>query len=554
MALGNYFDRAELLSAYTYGWDLSFLSPPAPRNATFNLPSAAEAESDVDKYVATELAHGALIGPVNPAALPFPISHNPLGTVPKAGSSTRRTIVDCSQAGRGINAYIPSDFHRGSPWKLTLPTTDTIIRSIQRTRSRYPNETILLFKIDFSRFYRWLVLDPHQVRFLAVHWRGKSYLDAYFSFGNRGATLAAQRTSWAVCHIFRTKVPPAPGSTNPGINCSCPSHCLCGSNTADPYIDDCIVSVPASLAEHQFSEFQALARKLGLALSQTTGHISPPAEQCVALGILFDLASNTISLPEEKLGPLLDLLHSWLNKTHATEKELASLAGKLLFASRVVRPGRTFLNRALATKRQAAAAGGTIILDAGFFADISWWSNSLRSSNGISFLESRHEVEVSLDASSAGWYGNIPGLAGFNHSTSEFWACGAPSHIQDFHIADLELFCHIIAARVWGCQWKDVHVLGHTDNEPTFYLLKNGRSRIDLRLRMARCFSSLQVSAGFLWETAWISTKLNELPDYLSRSGDPVFRKKFAEACAIRGIVPTQIPVNPDWLELDTVL
>ena len=249
---------------------------------------------------------------------------------------------------------------------------------------------------------------------------------------------------------------------------------------------------------------------------------------------------------------MLDLLRLWLDKIQATEKELASLAGKLLYASRVVRPGRTFLNRALATKRQAAAAGGTIILDAGFFADISWWSKSLRSSNGISFLESRHEVEVSLDASSAGWYGNIPGLAGFNHSTGEFWACGAPSHALDLHIADLELYCHIIAARVWGHQWQDAHVLGHTDNEPTFYLLKNGRSRNDLRLRMARSFSTLQVSSGFIWESAWISTKLNHLPDYLSRFGDPTFRRKFADACTTRGIVPIQVPINPDWLELDT--
>ena len=70
-----------------------------------------------------------------------------------------------------------------------------------------------------------------------------------------------------------------------------------------------------------------------------------------------------------------------------------------------------------------------------------------------------------MDASSSGWYGNIPGLAGFNHTTNEFWGCGAPDFALEFHISNLELLCHIISARAWGDAWRGSRVLGHTDNE-----------------------------------------------------------------------------------------
>ena len=473
--LGNYFDTESLTEGFMFGWDLSLSADPNPADAYRNLPSAFLAAHDVDTYVRTELAHGALVGPIDPAACPFRFYHNPIGTVPKANSSTRRTIIDCSQKGHGINSYIPASFHRGTDWNLTLPTTDTIVAQIQATRRRYPGQRVVLFKVDFSRYYRWFSLDPGQVRYLAIKWRGQSYLDRYFSFGNRGAALAAQRTSWAVCHGFRTQVPPHPGTFNTGSNCRCPNHCDCGENAAVAYIDDCIAAVPEAFSTYQYEAFIALATKLGMHMSRTPGHLSPPSRQCVALGILFDLDTNTVSLPADKLVAILSLLADWMGRETATVRELASLAGKLLYASRVVRPGRIFLNRVLASKRRASATAAPIILDSSFHADIAWWHKSLVSSNGISFLEFSQDCRISLDASSSGWYEGKPGLAGFNHQTGQFFACAAPDDMLEWHICDLELVCHLIAARAWGNTWKGCQVLGLTDNSAYYWRIRNGR-------------------------------------------------------------------------------
>ena len=551
LAMGSYFDAEELLQAFRFGWDLSFSSPPAPLDAPRNLSTVSIAPHDVDTYIRVELEHGALLGPLNPKKLPFQIYHSPLGLVDKKGSTVRRTIVDASQKGQGINAYIPANWHRGKQWQLKLPNTASIVESIRRVREKYPGQKVLLFKIDMSRWYRWFFLDPNQTRFLAIKWNGMSFIDLVLSFGNRGAALCAQRTSWAICHIFRTQVPPHPGTYNAGVSCHCTHHCECGDNDAQCYIDDVIAAVPECLASLQYEAFLNLANYLGLTLSSTPGHLSPPARQCVALGILFDLEANTVSLPEDKVSAIHTLLDEWLSRETATVRDLASLAGRLLYASRVVYPGRLFLNRVLATKRRASFINEPTILDSAFKADLVWWQSSLTLTNGISFLEFKPEVEVSMDASSDGWFQGLPGLAGFNHATGDYFACPPPSHLLHLGIADLELLCHLIVARLWAHQWAGVQVTGHTDNQATWHLLRRGRSRVDIRLRMARTFATLQLEQKFQWNSAWISTHDNILPDALSRAGSKHYRDVFSNHCVALGLRTRQCRVTPDMFSFD---
>ena len=65
-AIQGYFDADEILAMLQYGWDFSFIEPPNPKDAKRNLVSASIAPQDVDTYIQTELAHGALLGPFNP--------------------------------------------------------------------------------------------------------------------------------------------------------------------------------------------------------------------------------------------------------------------------------------------------------------------------------------------------------------------------------------------------------------------------------------------------------------------------------------------------------
>ena len=132
--LATYFDKKELVAALRYGWDFSLAPDPNPADSQSNLPSALEYPDHVDEYVRTELAYGALVGPL-PEDLPWPVFRSPLGTVAKPRCpEKRRTITDCSQRGRGINGWIRHDFHRGRYVKTCLPGTEEIVVAIRRVR------------------------------------------------------------------------------------------------------------------------------------------------------------------------------------------------------------------------------------------------------------------------------------------------------------------------------------------------------------------------------------------------------------------------------------
>ena len=550
-ALGSYFDAGELLRGFRFGWDVCFLSPPHPKDAQRNLPSADFAKKDVDKYIKQELEHGTLLGPFNPDELPFPVAHSPIGTVEKPRSETRRTIIDCSQRTLGINAWISAHLHRGQVWKLTLPNTRAIVEMVQTTRKHYPGTRLLMFKVDMSRWYRFLLIDPIAATFFAIRWGGKTFLDLAYSFGNRGAALVAQRVIWALCYLYRCKVSPRPNVTNSGTSCRCRSHCSCGQNSAVAYIDDVVAVCPEHLADYLFNEFIQMCNRLDVTLSTTPGHIVPPSAVCTALGLEYNLDKNTVRLPRDKLFALIDLLSSWMSRSEASEKNLCSLAGKLINAAAVVASGRLFTNRILATKRRATGLDVPVILDSAFKDDIAWWLEALHLRNGITFLEHHSTVHIAKDASSNGWYNELPGIGVYNFSNHEYIACTPPEHLRHLIIADLELLAHVLAANVWGSSWNGHQVTGETDSSACFYLLQNGRTRHEIRLKMSRFFASSQVKNCFRWKTQWIATEENVLPDALSRLGSKKYRDLFQAHCDKLGGIPRQRHVHPEMFNFD---
>ena len=68
--LGSFYNKECLVNSFRYGWDMSLLPDPYPRDSPQNHPSALEHSSHVSKYVDKELQFGALVGPL-PDDLPF---------------------------------------------------------------------------------------------------------------------------------------------------------------------------------------------------------------------------------------------------------------------------------------------------------------------------------------------------------------------------------------------------------------------------------------------------------------------------------------------------
>ena len=326
-------------------------------------------------------------------------------------------------------------------------------------------------------------------------------------------------------------------------------HCDCGENRAAGYIDDFMGASPESLAQINFESALALARSLGLRISQTPGHVSPPSTECECLGILYDTERNTMQLPKDKVDALTDLLKVWVTKQTASEHELAVLCGRLLYASGVIFAGRLFLNRCLATKRRASRHTKPITLDEDFWADIKWWQAAIALRNGISFLVPDSSIHITLDASTNGFYGGLPGLGAYNHSTHQYFSAAPTPEYRDLCIADLELITHVVAVNMWGSEWKGAEITIHTDNQACWHLLRNGRSRDDQRLHMSRNVATNQIVNQWRLVSEWIPTSENTLADALSRVADRNQREKFQDHCDRLGGIPRQRHVNPEMFK-----
>ena len=74
---------------------------------------------------------------------------------------------------------------------------------------------------------------------------------------------------------------------------------------------------------------------------------TPPSTKMVLIGIVFDTDNVTISIDENRLSEIIDLVTVWLDKCSCSKKELQSLLGKLNYVSQCVRHGRLFVSTPL---------------------------------------------------------------------------------------------------------------------------------------------------------------------------------------------------------------
>ena len=110
-----------------------------------------------------------------------------------------------------------------------------------------------------------------------------------------------------------------------------------------------------------------------------------PSTSLSVLGIVIDAIVSELWLPADKLQCLQALLGQWGDKKVCSCKELESLIGLLNHACKVVRSGRSFLQRMI-DLHAVPPHQPYVRLNAGFRVDLAWWGTFLKSWNGTSFL------------------------------------------------------------------------------------------------------------------------------------------------------------------------
>ena len=171
---------------YGFPLDFPYSQEKYLKNGLENHSSATKFPHHVDTYLHTELAQGALIGPFPDPPYGNNTHISPFMARDKHDSDTRRIIVDLSwPIENSINFFTPTNIYLDTVYKLQYPTVDNITETLRKL-----GEDAVLYKIDLSRAFRQLCIDPSDFNLLCLKWRGLYYSDQYCPFGHRSGSMA----------------------------------------------------------------------------------------------------------------------------------------------------------------------------------------------------------------------------------------------------------------------------------------------------------------------------------------------------------------------------
>ena len=365
-----------------------------------------------------------------------------------------------------------------------------------------------MFKIDLSRYFRQIPLDPGDYALIGYVINRDIYFDKVLPMGMRSAPYIAQRITNAIAYIHRQ------------LRFFLPN-----------YVDD---FVGAEIKHKAWGAYHALSQLLqALGVETSQDKIIPPTTRLEFLGITFDSAKMTMEISQEKLEEINKELATWLLKTTAHRREVESLVGKLQFMAKCVRAGRIFLARLIQWIRTMDRRHlYSIPLEAR--KDIAWWARFAQEYNGVSLMwlikEPATDTVVQTDACLIG-YGGICG--------QEYFRGRFPKQDRNRNIATLEMWAVMLALKIWGHKLTGKYFWIHMDNEAVATVLNSGSSRDQELQNALRDIALLAAKHQFVIKARYIPGVDNRIPDWLSRwheAGPRNEFRKFSKDSSLRHI------------------
>ena len=475
--LKGYWDT-QLIELLRFGFPLDYDRNSVLQCDAKNHSSAREFPQDIEAYLKEEIQFGAILGPF--LTDPIPACHkSPFMTREKPNSIHRCVIVDLSwPKGFSVNSGVSKDSYLGTDFVLSLPTIDHITSCVKAS-----GPGTHLYKIDISRAFRHVKIDPGDLDLLGLSWGDATYVDTCLPFGSRHGSQIFQRISDAVRHVMRRH-----------------------GFTVINYVDGFIGVATPSVARRSYVFLQDMLKRLGLDVS--VKKLVPPGTRVVCLGVEVDTRQRTVSIPEDKMRRIVDMVDAWATKHVCTKRSLQSLLGNLLYVHKCVAPARMFLNRMLELLRSNYDAS-IIKLTEDFKRDLRWFSSFLSKYNGVSFydlIRTQHIVE--LDACLSGLGGRWENLV---------YHLPLPHHYGNLGIAQLEMVNILVAIRVFAPLWHRKSILIKCDNAAVVSVLTTGKAKDPLLAAIARNIWMELAKKDIQAVYKHIPGEVNQVADLLSR-------------------------------------
>ena len=493
--LVNYTEM-DVIQWLRYGWPVS--RPPNwpdPQPVMKNHKGATDFPDDMERYIRKELEKGAIAGPYDQVPFKSRVGISPLSTREKRESSERRVIMDLSWPPHfSVNDGIGKDQFMGFRVTLTFPTIDCMAKRISEIGCE-----AMMFKIDFSRYFRQLPIDPFDYSLLSFSWAEKVYVNVMAPMGLRSAPFFAQKVSDAIAHVHKSM-----------------------GYYIFNYIDDFLGAEHRKCIWDSFRLFQRTIEDIGVEASREK--TVEPTSRINCVGTLVDAENMTISVILTRLEELHRELESWMGRVWTTEKEVQRLAGKLQFVCICVRPGRVFMSRILMFLRQMQGKRCEVTKE--LKQDIMWWLKYLPQFNGTNILWMLQITEPDSEVASDACMVGMGAVCG-----NEYVKCEFPGKIRkECTIAHLEMWAIIVMLKTWGRQLTGKYILIRCDNDAVCKVLNSGRARDEMLQSLMREIVYIAALYKFEYRTLHLVGKCNLLPDLLSRWHEgPRVHHKFKE-------------------------
>lgn len=500
-----------LIHGLTHGFHPGVASLPTESFSCKNLQSALGDPDTVTSLLRKEVESGFMIGPLNKS--PFPVYRvNPIGIATRKYSGKKRLIIDLSAPHENlvpsINSLIPLD-----DFSLNYHSVDDAVRLIKEAG---PHSW--LAKADITSAFKVMPLNPAFWHLFGVKWRGKLYFAVRLTFGCRSSPKIFDTLSESLCWILQNN-----------YNLKLLVHLL----------DDFLVVTPTSQPPAAgITTLSDVFVKLGIPLSpeKTEG----PSTRLEFLGITLDTDEFSMALPKEKRDRISVLLDSFLDAPSCTKQALLSLLGHLNFAMRVIPQGRPFISHLLSAASAVPSLSGIVHIDAHGLADLRLWKLFLDEWNGLCMFYddcvlSPDDLQLFTDAAPSVGFGGYYNGRWFASTWPQAFlerCADAPSS------AVYELYPIVLAAIVWGKEWRSKSVLIHSDNEAVVNAINTTRTKSLTVSPYLRRLVWTAASYQFIIRAAHIPGHHNQIADSLSRFHFQKFRSLAPDADEL----PTPLP------------
>ena len=173
--LKNFWDK-QIVDLIQHGFPLDFDRTCELQSTETNHTSGLQNLDHIENYITEECAFNAMYGPFKGPSIELHIY--PLMTRSKQNSDKRGTIIDLSwPKGFSVNDGVKRDQYLGTYFTLHYPSLDNITVAL-----KHLGPQALLYKIDISRTFRHLTIDPGDIDLLGVKHRNY-FIEGSLPFG-----------------------------------------------------------------------------------------------------------------------------------------------------------------------------------------------------------------------------------------------------------------------------------------------------------------------------------------------------------------------------------